>query len=216
MRIIPIFATLLVAGLPAGAQVRDECRGDTVSALADCVIDPSPPVIEQIEEGEAPTVPGTGPTRMGGPLEPQNLRTDRRAPTPSNSVQAGQVLNQGYQELVAPEDYGFAPATGSDYYAVGDRAVRVNRETREIMEVRPLAGIGSGPVGDTPGIGVRGTPRLDAGEAPEIGIGETNEPEGLDDATPEFGRGRSVEPDGVADDSAGTLGVGTPGAGGLD
>lgn len=148
-----ITAAILVA-TSAGAQTSADCSGATVSELSDCVA-------RQTEQAVQPLSPRTGPVRvqpirpanLGGSWKPVDLRVaPPLAPPPIDGgggsmapLEAGAPLPPGAGISTAGRADGRATYDASQIYEVNGRIVRIDPDTREVIEDLGPANRGSAP-----------------------------------------------------------------------
>lgn len=141
MRTLPIIA-LMLAGV-SGAEAQVGCRGQTLSELNDCVVAATP--TQPTGQVESIRPAPTSRRAVGGALQPRDLRAAPPVQRPQNApVAIGEPLTQRAQVLDSPELYGLTRDGSSEYYEVDGSVVRVNRTTREIIDIRPTAGPATG------------------------------------------------------------------------
>jgi hypothetical protein len=117
----------------AGAQSR--CRGQTLSELNECVAAQTPRV--ETAPQSLLVQPRTSQRQSGGALQPTDLRSQVRSPAPrAGGVTEGRLADDA-REITAPELYGLPRDVSSQYYEVDGRIVRVDRTTRQILNVSP-------------------------------------------------------------------------------
>ncbi len=137
MRILPIIALTLLAVPAAEAQVG--CRGQTLSELNACVEAATP--VQPGAQNSAVSPAPTSRRALGGALQPRDMRAVPPVAQPQNApVAIGEPLPQRAQVLDAPERYGLTRDPSSEYYEIDGSVIRLNRTTREIIDIRPMAG----------------------------------------------------------------------------
>ncbi len=141
MRSLIIIAVALAGATAAEAQVG--CRGETLSELNACVEAATPS--QAPPQGGSMDVAPPSRRSLGGSLQPRDMRAAPPVARPQNTpVAIGEPLPQRAEALDAPERYGLTRDGASDYYELDGSVIRVNRTTREIIDIRPFAGAATG------------------------------------------------------------------------
>lgn len=151
MRPITILTTTLaLQALAANAQPEETCIPGAQGTVSDCV-ETSPPVLDNFAQGDFISDDVADPADRGVVAADGSLLTpdeETFAPDDGVNIEVGGILDDGYSELANPGDYGLSVDDQSLYYNVGTSAVRVERDTREILSIDPLSGVDPGAGGD--------------------------------------------------------------------
>ncbi|MBM9594994.1 hypothetical protein [Roseitranquillus sediminis] len=137
MRFALAALTAVALPLAAKSQPLDTCLPGPVGTVSDCTdtVVTNPPAVQDFSQGEFinPDADATlGPAGLG-------------------DIEVGGVIGDGYDEIGDPDTYGLDPDENSIYYDIGGNAVRVDRASRRVIEIRPFGDIGIG--GADAGIG---------------------------------------------------------------
>lgn len=130
----------LFAAMAAGAQAQVGCRGETLSALNECIAAVTPEAPEPVEAPEAldeSTVATPRPvtrTTMGGALQPRNLRAE----PPRADMSAGVETPRPTVSTTRPNA---AVSPFVTYYGNEGPAARASRNVLRTPRIRILDGI---------------------------------------------------------------------------
>lgn len=147
---LTIVAMLLIT--PAGAQTATDCSGATMSELSDCVALQAEQAAPARAQAGSPRISPIRPAQLGGSWNPVNLRVAPPLAAPplaggrsAAPVEAGSALPQGAGMSASRGTDGRATYDASQYYEVNGQIVRIDPDTREIIEVLGPANRGAPP-----------------------------------------------------------------------
>lgn len=150
MRPVFLMTAAILVATSAGAQTAADCSGATMSELSDCVALQT----ERAAPAQAgPTrIAPIRPAQLGGSWKPVNLRVQPPLAAPplaggrsATPVEVGATLAPGEGLNASQGPDGRATYDASQYYEVNGRIVRIDPNTREIVEVLGQADRGSPP-----------------------------------------------------------------------